>query len=159
MAAMFQKMVGNRLRRGAPKRPVGAKLDDVLRLTGPDRPHPGPLKLRPNLGIRESWRRWQRSTCHPSSTCNPLFLPHSSSPCIKSPSVTLAAWLRSPLLERSSHLFFLQFFPFSLSLDVDIMFDFRMLPASHQLLRVRMLLQSLVRHVVVLRMHPADLLH
>ena len=94
------------------------KLDDVLRLAGPDRPHPRTLKLRPNLGIRESWRRWQRSTCHPSSTYNPLFLPHSFSPCRNSPFVTLAAWLRSPLLERSSHLFFTNFFslPFHLML-------------------------------------------
>ena len=31
-----------------------------------------------------------------------------------------------------------------------------MLLASHRLPRVRMLLRSLVRHIVLLRMHPAD---
>jgi hypothetical protein len=57
-----------------------------------------------------------------------------------------------------SPFFFTNFFPLPSYLTLTL-FDFRMLPASHQLLRVRMLLQSLVRHTAVLRIHPADLPH
>jgi hypothetical protein len=48
------------------------------------------------------------------------------------------------------------FLPTSL---VGLPFDFRMLPAWHRLLRAHMLLRSLVRHIVLSHMHPADSLH
>ena len=39
---------------------------------------------------------------------------------------------------------------------VDLPLDFRMFPAWHRLLRAHMLLRSLVRHIVLLHMHPTD---
>ena len=84
--------------------------------TGPVRPHPGPLKLRPNLEFGKVGGAGNARL----AILHPLFLPHSFSLCTNSPSVTLAAWLRLPLLERLSHLFFYHFFLSSLPLDVDI---------------------------------------
>jgi len=65
----------------------------------------------------------------------------------------LAVWLRSPLLGRLAHFFSPFFFPLN-SPGVDPLSpNYRMFPVLHRLLRVRMLLQSQVCHIVMLQIH------
>ena len=117
------------------------------------------FKLRSNFGNRES--RWclQHRLSHPptGSIYRPLFLPPHFSPCRNSPSLMPAAWPRW-LLPGRLFLFFKSRFLSHTSL-VDLPLDFRMLPAWHRLLRAHMLLRNLVRHIVLLHIHPADSLH
>lgn len=63
-----------------------------------------------------------------------------------------AAWPRW-LLPGRLFLFFKSGFLLPTS-HVDSLLDFRMFPAWHRLLRAHMLLRNLVRHIVLLRMHP-----